>query len=51
MTLTQFLAERNWVFATNSDLTIAISLQPDVLNLWYFKLSLLDLKWFVVWNV
>ena len=42
---------RNWVFATNSDFTIAISLQPDGINLWYFKLSLLDLKWFIVWNI
>ena len=30
-------AERNWVFA------ILISLQPDGVNLWYFKLKLFDL--------
>ena len=38
----------NWVFATNYDFTIAISFQPDCVNLWYFKLSLFDLKWFIV---
>ena len=36
--------ERNWVLATDSDFQIAISLQPDGVNLWYFKLSLFDLK-------
>ena len=34
----------NWVLATNSDFQLAISLQPDGVNLWYFKLSLFDLK-------
>ena len=37
--------ERNRIFATHSDSTISISLQPDGVNLWYFKLSLFDLKW------
>ena len=38
-----FLSKRNW--ATNSDFLIPISLQPDVVNLWYFKvLVLLDKK-------
>ena len=33
-----------------SDFQIAISLQPDGVNLWYFKLRLFDQKWFIVWN-
>ena len=33
------LYNRNWVFATNSDFLIPISLQPDGVNLQYFKLS------------
>ena len=41
----------NWVFATNSNLLIPISLQPDVVNLWYFKLRLFDLTEFIVWNI
>ena len=32
---------RNWVFATNSDFLIPISLDSNVVNLWYFKLWLL----------
>ena len=36
--------ERNWVLATNSDFQIAISLQPDDVNFWYFKILLFDLK-------
>ena len=35
--------ERNWVLATNSNFLIPISLQPDGVNLWYFKLGLFDL--------
>ena len=30
----------NWVFATNSNFLIPISLQPDGVGLWYFKLTL-----------
>ena len=30
---------RNWVFATNSNVLIPISLQPDDGILWYFKLD------------
>ena len=30
--------QRNWVFATNSNFLIHLSLQPDVVNLCYFKL-------------
>ncbi len=30
----------NWVFSTNTNFRILISLQPDDLNLWYFKLRL-----------
>ena len=31
-------------------LLIPISLQPDSVKLWYFKLRLLDLTEFIVWN-
>ena len=31
------LDEWNWVFTTNSDFIIPISLEPNVVNLWYFK--------------
>ena len=43
--------ERNWVFATNSTFLIPISLQPDNLNLWYFKLTLFNPTAFIVWNI
>ena len=32
------VVQRNWVFATNSDFQISISLQPNVVDLTYFKL-------------
>jgi hypothetical protein len=32
--------QRNWVFVTNSNLLIPISLQPEGANYWYFKLRL-----------
>ena len=34
------LAERNWVFATNSDFLILKSLHPNVVLLWLNNLSL-----------
>ena len=33
--------QTNWGFATNSDFFIPISLQPDVVDRWYFKLWIL----------
>jgi len=33
--------QRNWLFATNSDFLIPISLDSNVANLWNFKLWLL----------
>ena len=36
-----------WVFATNSNFLIPIFLQPDGINLWYFKFRLLDLTEFI----
>ena len=36
---------------TNSDFLIPVSQQPDGVNLQYFKLSLCDLKEFIVWNI
>ena len=35
--------QKNWDFATNADILIPISLQPDGVNLWYIKFGLLDL--------
>ena len=43
--------ERNWVFVTNSNCLIPISLQSDYVNLWYFKLRLFGLTEFIVWNI
>ena len=45
------LSENNWVFATNSEFIIPISLEPNVANLWYFKLILFYLAEFIAWNV
>ena len=33
--------KRNWVFATNSDFQIPVTLQPNVVDLIYFKLWIL----------
>ena len=33
-----FIANKNWFFATNSDFLIPKSLQPNVVDPWYFKL-------------
>ena len=33
--------QRNWVFATNCDFIIPISLDSNVVDLWYFKQWLL----------
>jgi len=41
----------NWVFATNLHFLTPISLQPDGVDLWYFKLRLYDLPEFIVWNI
>ena len=43
--------KRNWVFATNSVFVNPISLQPNGVSLWYFKLTLFDLIAFIVWNI
>ena len=43
--------QRNSVFATNSNFLIPISLQPDVVNLWYFKLCMFDLTEFIFWHI
>ena len=43
--------ERNWVFATNINFLTPISLQPDSVNLWYFKFRLFDLPELIVWNI
>ena len=43
--------KRNWVYATNSHFSTPISLQPDDVNLWYFKLRLFDLTELIVWNI
>ena len=43
--------QRNWVFATNSEFIMPISLEPNVVNLWYLKLILFDLTDSIVWNI
>ena len=44
------LCKRKWVFGTNSNFLIPISLQPDGVGLRYFKLTLFDLTELVVFN-
>jgi len=41
----------NCVFGTNSNILIPISLQPNGIKLWYFKLRLFSLTEFIVWNI
>ena len=48
---TEKSAKRNWVLATNSDFQIAICLQPDGVNLWYFKLWIILDQMIIVWNI
>ena len=43
--------QRNSVFDTNSNFLIPISIQPNGVNLWYFKLRLFDLTDFIVLDV
>ena len=43
--------QRNWVFVTNSNCLIPISLQSDDVNIWYFKLRFFILTEFIVWNI
>ena len=45
------VVERNWVFATNLNFLTPISLQPDGVLLWYFKLRLFDLPELIGWNI
>ena len=42
---------RNWVFVTNSDFLITISLEPNVADLRYFKLWILLDQIIWVWNI
>ena len=46
--LTWELSEGWKVFASNSISLIPVSLQPECVNLWYFKLKLYDLTKFIV---
>ena len=43
--------QKNRVFATNSNFPILIPLQPNSLNLRFFKLGLFVLTEFIVWNI
>ena len=45
------ICQRKWVFVTNSNALIPISLQSDDVNLWYFKLRLFGLTEFIFWNI
>ncbi len=47
----QVSKQRNWVFATKSNILKPISLQPDGVNLWHFKLRLFDITEVIVWNI
>ena len=42
--------KRNWVFGTNANFLISISLQSDGVHIWYFKLRLFNITASVVWN-
>ena len=46
-----YRAQRNWIFATNSDFLITISLEPNVVYLKYFKLGILLDQIIWVWNI
>ena len=50
-TISTFFRERNWVFASDLNVLLPSSLQPDGVNLCYFKLKILDLTEFIVWNI
>ena len=43
--------KRNWVFVTNFDFLITISLEPNVVDLRYFKLWILLNQIIRVWNI
>ena len=43
--------QRKWVFATNPNFLTPIHLQPNDVNLWYFKLILFDITEVIVWNI
>ena len=45
------IQQRYWVFATNSNFLVLISLPSNGLDLWYFKLRLLDQTELIVWNI
>ena len=45
------VCQRNWVFATKSNFLKQISLKPENVNLWYFKLRSFDLTKSIVWNI
>ena len=49
--LNENFRQRNWVFATNSDFLITISLEPNVTDLRYFKLWILWNQIIRVWNI
>ena len=47
---------KNWVYTTNTNFIIPISLQPDEVHLWYFQLSWFDQTKLMfeiskVWNI
>ena len=46
-----FVNKSIWVFATNSNFLIPISLQSDVVNLRCFILRIFDITDFIVWHV
>ena len=48
---TENFVQRSWVFATNSDFLITISLEPNDVDLRYFKLWILLDQIIWVWNI
>ena len=52
--LTLFIFRENTPYKLSKSLQQTHSsnaLQRDVVNLWYFKLKLFDLEWYIVWNI
>ena len=45
------IVQRNWVFGTNWNFLIPISLEPGRVNNRYFKLRLFYLTEIIVWNI
>ena len=47
----ELIPQRNWVFDTNSDFIITLSLEPNVADLRYFKIWILLNQIIWIWNI